>query len=83
MVAACESAGAALAVGLSSRYVAAFQEGEALVRQGHLGVPLLVQNAYRYALCPAEPGHTWHNDPAQMGRGEWRWWARRPSRKTR
>lgn len=69
VVVACESAGVVLAVGLSSRYRGAFQAGEALVREGRLGVPLLVTSAYHYALSPAEPGRTWHSDPAQMGGG--------------
>jgi len=69
MIAVCREAGVRLMIGLSSRYTAAFREAYALVSSGQLGEPLMITNRYHYALAPAAPGRTWHNDPARMGGG--------------
>ncbi len=69
MIEACEAAGVTLMIGLSSRYDRAFRRALALLQSGDLGEPALLANLYHYTLQPAEPGRTWHNDPAQMGGG--------------
>jgi predicted dehydrogenase len=69
MIEACEAAGVTLMIGLSSRYDRAFRRALALLQSGDLGEPALLANLYHYALQPADPGRTWHNDPAQMGGG--------------
>ncbi len=68
-IAACREAGVRLGVGLSSRYAPSFQEARRMLAAGDLGEAEMITNVYHYTLAPAEPGRTWHNDPAMLGGG--------------